>query len=52
MLFRSKAAQTTLTEVEEIELASYEQIAVFLEYLKRSARDYLKSDGREDPSRS
>ncbi len=41
----SKSAQTSLTEAEEIELASYEQIAVFLEYLKRSAREYLQMDG-------
>ena len=40
----SKSAQTSLTEAEEIELASYEQIAVFLEYLKRSARDFLHQD--------
>ena len=40
----SKAAQTRLTDGEQAELGGYEQVAVFLEFLKRSARRFLSRD--------
>jgi hypothetical protein len=37
----SKAAQTRLTVGERAELQGYEQVSVFFEFMKRSARLYL-----------
>jgi hypothetical protein len=37
----SKAAQTRLTVGELAELQGYEQVSIFFEFLKRSARVYL-----------
>lgn len=41
----SKAAQTRLTPGEQAELAGFEQVTVFLEFLKRNAQQFLTPPG-------
>lgn len=41
MRLESKAAQTRLTDGEQAELQGYEQVAIFFEFMNRSARNYL-----------
>ena len=48
----SKAAQTRLTPVEQAELAGFEQVTVFLEFLKRNAQRFLTPPGQTPPQGS
>lgn len=48
MRLESKAAQTQLTDGEQAELDGYEGVSVFLEFLKRSARQHLAEPNRTE----
>ena len=51
MRLESKSAQTRLTDGEQAELDGYDSVSVFLEFLKRCAREHLASPA-EESSRS
>ena len=41
-----KADQAELTELEQSELDGFEQVSVFLEFLKRSASEFLRGNSK------